>query len=87
MEDFVFGKKVLVFGDPDRFSDILEGDFDIEVVFFCAEDEADGGLFIRGFFQAVQEREIVVHLTDVFGLELAYFQVDRYHPVQAPVEK
>ena len=43
MEDFVFGKKVLVFGDPDRFSDILEGDFDIEVVFFGAEDEADGG--------------------------------------------
>lgn len=37
-KDFFFGKKVLVFSHADRFADVLQGYFYIQVVFLGAEN-------------------------------------------------
>lgn len=50
-------------------------DFDYFVVFGFAEQDADGGIFVRLSDVAVQEFEIKIHFTEVFGFEVFDLQV------------
>lgn len=67
----------LVFGDADGVGFGFQGELDFDVVLFRAEDDADGGLVIRGAFLVVQEVQIEIHFAGVFRLEGADFEIER----------
>ena len=57
------------------------------MVLFCAEYDADGGVFAILTFYAVEQGKVIVHLARVFGFELAYLQVNGHQTAQFPVKE
>ena len=59
----------MVFSDADGFIDAEEGVFGDEAVLGLAEQEADGGLVVRGFHLGIHGAEVEVELSGVLGFE------------------
>jgi hypothetical protein len=81
------GGKDAVFGDADGFGGVTQGVFDGGLFLALAEDDADGGglaVFADG---VVEEREVELHLADVFGLEFADLEFDGDEAAEPPVEE
>jgi hypothetical protein len=59
----------LIDGHADGIALGTQGVFDFHVVLFRAEDDADGGLVIRGAFLVVEQIEVEIHFPREFRLE------------------
>ncbi len=65
-----------VSSDADRVGFGAEGILDLHVVFFGAEDDADGGLVARSAFGVVEEVQVEVHFARELRLEGAELQLE-----------
>jgi hypothetical protein len=54
-----------------------QGDFHQRLVLLLAEHDADGGILLAGFYEAVEVVHIHLHLPEVLMGDLANFQIDQ----------
>lgn len=85
--EFFFRNNQLILGHTDRLGHTFQRQFHIHVVFLGTEDDANGGILAFATLQTVKQRQLIVHLSGIFGDELAYFQVDGDKATQPPVEE
>jgi hypothetical protein len=62
-----------------------QGDFHQRLVLLLAEHDADGGILLAGFYEAVEVVHIHLHLPEVLVGDLANLQIDQYIAAQQAV--
>ena len=74
-----------VVGNTDGFIDVAQGIFREDAVLRLAQDEADGGRVLWVAELVIDHRAVEIHLAGVFGLEVAFLEIDHNEAAQMEV--
>ena len=77
----------LIISYTDRFTYILKSQLDLNFILFCTKYYSDRAVLIVLPFKTIQQREIIVHLARIFGLEFANLQIKGNKATQSTMIK